>query len=132
MIPTISFLEDNFNIFNNKYFSNRLKMPEFILGTQPGYWGRFNCDGEYNLFSGKVTSFSNPRIEMTTAYSRAENSVLNTLLHEMIHYYVVDIMRRNEGTHGRRFERFARLVNRDGWDVRDTNDILPTDIYLGK
>jgi len=132
MIPTEQFLKDSFRVFNSRYFSNRLKMPSFVLGTAPGYWGRFLCDGRYDTLTGKVRSFSNPRIEMTTVYSRAEKSILNTLLHEMIHYYVTSVLRKYCQFHESEFEEIANTVNRDGWDVRDTNEILSTDVYLGK
>jgi len=131
MIPTINFLEENFADFNTRYFHNRLKNPTFVLGTAPGFWGRFLCEGRYDTLTGKVCSFSNPIIEVTTAYSRAEKSVLNTLLHEMIHYYVVSVLRKYSPSHESEFEEMAQNVNRDGWDVREVNDILPTDKLVG-
>jgi len=49
----------------------------------------------------------------------------------MIHYYVTSVLRKYCQFHESEFEDIAQLVNEDGWDVRGTNDILPTDIYVG-
>ena len=121
MVPTIKWIEQNFNIFNKKYFDSKLPTPKFSLNCPDNMWGFYDYKFVYNMRRQVTKILSVGELCLTSKYSRNEIDVKSTLLHEMIHMYIYLIARiypKNE--HGKEFQFFASYINRDGYNVSAT------------
>ncbi|MGM9746450.1 MAG: SprT-like domain-containing protein [Paludibacteraceae bacterium] len=85
--PTIDitkeFVKEKFKEYNELYFNGELKMPKITLIDGTKYAGTFTC--RHNKTTGKLYEQ-----EIGIAYNVLWNikTFENTLVHEMIHYYV--------------------------------------------
>ena len=82
MIVTKSWIENNYNKYNNLYFGGILPNIEFKISRSKKTWGYAAYN--YNLFTNKVIPFS---ITISNYFDSPEEVKLTTLLHEMIHIY---------------------------------------------
>lgn len=110
MIPTIDYIRQYFDIYNAKYFNSVLPYPQFELMKTKYLLGQYcpkECGGD--------------KIRITIAYEGAEIFFQNTLIHEMIHYYLNFIGDEDTGwarSHGPHFKREAARINKDGWNIQ--------------
>ena len=82
MIVTKSWIENNYNKYNNLYFGGVLPKIEFKISRSKKTWGQ--ADYIYNRFTNKLTPIS---ISISNYFDSPEEVKLTTLLHEMIHIY---------------------------------------------
>lgn len=95
-----------FNEFNEKYFDNKLFMPNFKIKKSKSYFGK--CFGRQNL------------IIMSNYLDRTEKDFQNTFIHEMIHLWQWQIL--HEMNHGKSFKKKAAEINMDGWNIKRCSD----------
>ena len=78
---TIDDLQKRFIEYNRLYFHNRLKMPMFKIGT----WSYGSIEGSY-----RHDKEGNPMISIrdTISLMWTDERLKNTLIHEMLHYYM--------------------------------------------
>lgn len=110
MTPTIEYLNRYFDIYNVKYFNSILPVPKFEL-----------MNTKYLLGQYCPPSTGSHKIRITKAYEGAEVFFQNTLIHEMIHYYLNFIGDEDKGwarSHGPNFKREASRINKDGWNIQ--------------
>lgn len=110
MTPTIEYLSRYFDIYNVKYFNNILPRPLFEL-----------INTKYLLGQYCPSSIGAHKIRISKAYEGAEVFFQNTLIHEMIHYYLNFIGDEDKGwarSHGPNFKREAARINKDGWTIQ--------------
>ena len=122
MVPSLPWVKKNFDLYNSKYFGGKLPTPKFNLDALKGLeWGRYDPHCLYYKSNRKVCSIKDAGIlTLSNAFDRPEQSVINTLLHEMIHEYVNLILRVcPENPHGAEFMSMADRINADGWNVED-------------
>lgn len=106
MTPTIEYLEKYFGIYNAKYFYSILPVPEYELMNTKYLLGQY-CPPH--------------KIRISKAYEGAEVFFQNSLIHEMIHYYLNFIGDEDKGwarSHGPNFKREASRINKDGWNIQ--------------
>ena len=106
MTPTIEYLEKYFGIYNAKYFYSILPVPEFELMNTKYLLGQY-CPPH--------------KIRISKAYEGVEVFFQNSLIHEMIHYYLNFIGDEDKGwarSHGPNFKREASRINKDGWNIQ--------------
>lgn len=129
MVPNLQWIKQNFDFFNQKYFGNSLPAPKFVLGCPGDLWGYYDGDATA-LFGERITRVNSPgTIALTTAYSRNEHSIQNTLIHEMIHMYIIVVLRKLPyEEHNEDFYRMAESINRDGWNISANNDLSDDDV----
>lgn len=129
MVPNLQWIKQNFDFFNQKYFGNSLPTPKFVLGCPGDLWGYYDGDATA-LFGERITRVNSPgTIALTTAYSRNEHSIQNTLIHEMIHMYIIVVLRKLPyEEHNEDFYRMAESINRDGWNISANNDLSDDDV----
>lgn len=111
MIPTIPYLEKKFNLYNAKYFNNKLRKPQFAISNSRNSLGVCITHREYGIpvqYTIKVTKY----------YDRTEHEVDETLIHEMIHLYIRQFGIIDSSTHGYRFMSEAERINEDGWNIK--------------
>jgi hypothetical protein len=123
MLPTRDWMARNFDAFNAKYFNNKLQTPKFDpFYGQRGNLGFYSPDGTVNKL-GRIKQINSPgTIHLSGIYDRSEKDLQETLLHEIIHQWVLTIARVYEGKngHSRQFKAMAERINKDGWDVNET------------
>lgn len=129
MVPNTQWLVTNFKLFNTKYFGGKLPMPKFSYRCPANNWACYNNEtAEYN--GNKITNVtSSGEMAFTKRYYRAESSIQNSLLHEMIHMYCLFVLK-IVPEHGQEFNQLAAKINQDGWQISEKNDKSDTDILI--
>ena len=119
MIPNTQWMKEKFSLYNQKYFENRLPVPEFAVERLNGIWGAYDLNAQFSRRSRKIVNVrGNGKITLTNARERNEKSVINTLLHEMTHEYVYLVMGIYPmDKHGKEFMSVANKINADGWNI---------------
>jgi hypothetical protein len=96
--------------YNKKYFDGSLPMPEIFIGNKKRSFGTY-----YRM---KGLGKYRQAIEISNYFDRPEKDVCQTLIHEMIHYYLDYHNINDRGKHhGPRFYAMADIINRDGWVI---------------
>jgi hypothetical protein len=102
MILTIKFLKDKFKEYNKMYFENKLKMCNFSL---------YSSFYEYARFSPQIKK-TKARIWINKKIKWDEELLKNTLMHEMVHYYVYSVIgiKNFLFPHGQKFRRVCKEI----------------------
>ena len=95
-----------FRDYNDIYFNSILPMPRFEVIHSFRYFGYFESD-IYN------NTTLNPVIRISDQYKYTESQFRDILVHEMIHYYLAYIGKDIKARHGKEFNRYAEMLNRD-------------------
>ena len=109
MIATLDYVKDKFEEFNNMCFEGKLKPLPFKLSSARSFLGqvRFrrdkNPDGTW-YFSDFIFIVSN-KTDME------EREIEDTILHEMIHYYILSNQMQDTSPHGEIFIRMMKDIN---------------------
>ena len=86
MKPTVDFIREHFELYNRMMFGGTLTVPPIHLTNARTYMGMLTYKRRVGLFGGKRFSDFALRISRRFDYSEAE--LQDTLIHEMIHYYI--------------------------------------------
>ena len=115
---TIEFIERNFNEFNEKFFSGKLKTPVFEINRTRSCLGMCCWKNKVNT-KGNVIGKFDYRIKISEYFDRSETDYINTILHEMIHLHIRQNNLAPESEHhGYVFKSIANRINRYGYDVK--------------
>lgn len=98
MRPTLEYLYNKFDYFNKLCFSGQLQRPVIRLTTRKAALGLTHC--ETDRCSSKKTVW----IEISVRHDLPEEEYIDTLLHEMIHYYIEINNLRDDAAHGSLFK----------------------------
>jgi len=113
MIPTVAYIQARFDEYNERFFGGSLPPIPVRLSHAKGFLGKV-CfvRKRQGLFGGyRNTDFVlriNARIDLD------ETLVQDTILHEMIHYYIAYNQWHDSSTHGHLFRREMARINREG------------------
>ena len=91
-------LKEIFNEWNEKAFEGKLPIPNFKLTTTKRMLGSY--------------TLSNRLISVSVFYDRTENEFVNTIVHEMLHYYIHYFNIKDTSAHGRVWKRMANDLNK--------------------
>lgn len=109
-------LREWFLEFNSKYFGGELPEPRFVVNHAKRMMGQFSCRRvRKGLFGGYETV--GYTIKISEFYQMEEHDYQSTLLHEMIHYYIIFKKLRDTSAHGVLFRKWMERLNRDGWNI---------------
>ena len=86
MILTTDILRTWFRQFNTDYFGGELPMPRIVLSKARTRLGTMACKCTRRLLKRVYSDFV---IRISTYYECTEREFQETLLHEMIHYYII-------------------------------------------
>lgn len=112
---TIKYLTDKFEVYNMLYFNNLLPIPKFKITSARHTLGQYKYNG-LALYSHTIC--------VTDYYNRpTEKDYDQTLIHEMIHYFIKYMKIEDTSSHGRIFKQQCKRINKDGWDLARTTDI---------
>ena len=125
-----TWIEKNFNEFNEKYFNGALPTPHFEVCNTKSFLGQAS-------YKGRTSGNLSYKIKISNFYDRKEKEFQNTLIHEMIHLYFYDA-KKYSVHHGKEFQSMARSFDKYGWDIRTsdssekhtTNHIIPKRIIV--
>ena len=115
MTLTTDILRTWFRQFNTDYFGSELPMPRIVLSKARTRLGTMACKCTHRLMKRVYTDFT---IRISTYYECTEREFQETLLHEMIHYYIMYKHIPDTSSHGKVFrEMMHRLNSRYGWHI---------------
>lgn len=115
MTLTTDILRTWFRQFNTDYFGSELPMPRIVLSKARTRLGTMACKCTRRLMKRVYTDFT---IRISTYYECTEREFQETLLHEMIHYYIMYKHIPDTSSHGKVFrEIMHRLNSRYGWHI---------------
>ena len=100
MQASLDFLYAKFDEYNKRCFGGRLKRPKIVVS---------NAKRQLGLF---MASRPTPTIKVSNYYDRTEEEYVDTLVHEMIHYYIYTDGIRDTGPHGPLFKAWMNKINR--------------------
>jgi hypothetical protein len=131
-IPTKDWVVNMFKFYNKKYFDGRISLPNIQIKPLDGNWGYLEFVAPVNPVTRKVTAKPvKYNLLLTNSYYRAEKSVLQTLIHEMVHAYIYTVLKRYPvNQHGKLFYKIASGPNRDGWNITEKTDMVDTDVAV--
>ncbi len=113
---TVQLLRDWFGQFNTRYFGGELPEPRLAVNKSRRLLGQFSCKKvRKGLFRGyKTVGYT---IKVSEYYDLSMHEYQSTLLHEMIHYYIMYTCKKDTSAHGRLFRQWMQRLNQDGWNV---------------
>ena len=84
MRPTLKYIEEKFDYYNNLCFGGKLPRPIMKLSQRRSAVGLFRPG--YSLINGKRTKLA--ILEFSIRFDLPEVEYIDTIVHEMIHYYI--------------------------------------------
>lgn len=101
MRPTLQYIIERFDYYNQLCFDGKLQRPPITLNTRYAQMGvtKWNVRSDENGKSYN-TNFS---IEISVRRDLPEEEYTDTLVHEMIHYYIGSNNLKDDSTHGTLF-----------------------------
>ena len=104
MIPTVEYIQKRFDEFNVRYFGGQLHPVPVKLSHAKGFLGKMcYTRRKQGLFRGyKNEDF---QLRINVRIDLPETVVEDTILHEMIHYFIAYNNYHDTSTHGQLFRR---------------------------
>ena len=113
MIPTIEYIQNHFDAYNARFFDGALPPLPIRLSHAKGFLGKLTFTRrKQGLFRGYHNENFVLRINVRIDYP--EELLQDTILHEMIHYYIAVNQWRDTSTHGQLFRREMARINAEG------------------
>ena len=125
MIPTLPYIQQHFDAYNVRFFNGSLPPIPIKLSNARTFLGKVTFVKRRNfsltswLFSSGASSvgewtYSNFKLRINTRYDLPEELIQDTILHEMIHYYIAVNHLRDTSTHGQLFRSEMKRINAEG------------------
>ena len=128
MTPTVSYLQQKFAEYNKLIFGNELPPIDIVLTKAKGYVGRvvYTPARLAGLISGK-----SKRLEISVYRDLPEREVEDTLIHEMIHYYIHHKKLKDTSIHGAIFKKMMMDINlRHGRHITISKRVKREEVYV--
>ncbi len=127
---TKEYLVSKYSEFNHLIFDDSLPMIPIKLGRSKSALGYLKFRKHKNLF-GKVT-ISGFSITISTKFDLSEQEIEDTLIHEMIHFYIYHNKLEDSSSHGHIFkkmmadinEKYGRKIN-ISYRLTNTGELIP-------
>lgn len=117
MKVTLDIIREKFDLFNDSYFNSELPRIEFKITKEKRRFGFFEYARRYDAFTHKFIEVP-IRIGISSYYDMPEKSFDETLIHEMIHYYIAHKRIKDNNKHGRYFMMYAsRISAASGYNI---------------
>lgn len=97
-------IEEIFNEWNKRAFNNELPTPTFEVMTTKSMLGQYSWKKRNNSVCHKI--------RISNYYDRTENGFTNTIVHEMLHYYIRFKNIKDTSSHGRIWKQMAKDLNK--------------------
>ena len=113
MKPTVEYIQTHFDAYNRQFFGGALPTLPIKLSHAKGFLGKVTfVRKRQGLFVGYRNEDFVLRINVRI--DLPEELVQDTILHEMIHYYIAVNQLRDTSTHGRLFRAEMARINEQG------------------
>lgn len=109
MIPTREYMERKFDEFNALIFDGQLPRIPIYMTRAKTFLGKCVYTKRRKLFGG--TKFSDFSLRISTSYDLPEAEVEDTIIHEMIHYYIGYKGIKDTSSHGKVFRQMMADIN---------------------
>ena len=103
MIATIDYLERKFDEFNHTIFEGRLKTLPLRLSSARTFLGQLRYRRKRRFWGG--WKYDNFQLVISTAKEMNEQLLEDTIIHEMIHYYILSNQLQDTSAHGKLFRK---------------------------
>lgn len=124
MKPTIEYIKTKFGEFNHLIFDDKLPLLPIQLSNAKSYLGMLVYKKRRKLF-GKVEKYDF-RLRISTRMDLPESEVEDTIIHEMIHYYIDYNGIKDTSAHGQIFRQMMSDINtRFGRHITITHKSTP-------
>lgn len=122
MKATIPFIEDCFRRFNERYFENSLPEIPIRLSNAKGFLGKLTYSRRRTFwFTENYCDFV---LRINTRIDLSQEELEDTIIHEMIHYYIAYHRLGDTSSHGPRFRAIMTTINqRDGRHISVTHKL---------
>lgn len=122
---TKDYVRQRLRDFNEKYFDSKLDVDCFGIKLFPykNMGGAIYFNTGFNRFTGQTYNTYIKEFRLSTYFSFTEVQLCNVILHEMIHLYQLQILKRQDlngsklAPHGRSFTSKMYEINRYGWNI---------------
>ncbi|MBR1879058.1 MAG: SprT-like domain-containing protein [Paludibacteraceae bacterium] len=118
MIPTIDYIQTRFDEYNERFFNGSLPPIPIRLSHAKGFLGKVTFTRKpANPFALRpFARYQNTDfvLRINVRIDLPQEVVDDTILHEMIHYYIAVNQWNDTSTHGRLFRREMARINREG------------------
>lgn len=127
MRATLAEIENWFDEYNKMCFGGILTRPPILLNSRLNAMGRTVNKWHKDVLVNKITE--SLHIEISIRLDLPEEEYRDTLLHEMIHYWIMSTGQTDDGIHGTLFmNKMNELINKYG--VKITVNYKPSDDIL--
>lgn len=109
MKPTIPYLKSKFEDFNVKIFGGRLPEVPITLCQVTSFVGQYKSK-IHVLPDGRRQPYD-PQLRFSTAFDLTETEIEDTVIHEMIHYFIAYNGLIDRSTHGPLFKALMNSIN---------------------
>ena len=124
MKPTIEYIENKFREFNHLVFDDKLPILPIQLSNAKTFLGMLVYKKRRKLF-GKLELYDF-RLRISIRLDLPENEVEDTIIHEMIHYYIHFNGIKDTSAHGKVFRQMMNDINqRFGRHITITHKSTP-------
>lgn len=106
---TVEFVSEKFAEYNAAMFAGRLPLPQIELTTAKTFLGQC-CSKVVRLADGRRVH-SNFRLRFSTYFDVPQRELEDTVIHEMIHYFITFNGLCDSSTHGEIFKSLMRSLN---------------------
>lgn len=110
MRATVEFVQQSFTRFNSLCFEGTLRPIPIKLANARTFLGKVTYTGKRNLF-GKIVSYGNVTLRISTAFDLPENELEDVVIHEMIHYCILLRRLKDTSAHGIIFRKMMAEIN---------------------
>lgn len=116
MIPTVRFIQERFDYFNKLCFEGKLPVPPIGLNNRTTSVGLTHFKKKLNVIGETV--FYDIWIEISTRLDLPKEEIDKTIVHEMIHYYIMHNNLQDDSPHGHLFRaKMKELNDKYGLDI---------------
>lgn len=135
MKPTTDYIAARFAEYNSLLFGGKLPVPQFRSGNARSMLGHLKYRRRRSLL-GRV-HYSDFVLTVSARFDLPEEEVQDTIIHEMIHLYILSNGIRDTSSHGRVFRSWMQKINTEyGRHIsishRFTSEELAADTHLRK
>ena len=109
MVATLDYIERKFNEFNHTIFKDSLKPLPFKLSSARTFLGQLRYRRKRG-FWGKCT-YDNFQLVISGRKEMNESLLEDTIIHEMIHYYILSNQLVDTSSHGKIFRKMMNDIN---------------------
>lgn len=113
MIPTVDYIQSCFDEYNVLFFNGTLSPIPIKLSNARTFLGKVTFVKRRKWLFGEWV-YSNFKLRINTRFDLPEELIQDTILHEMIHYYIAVNHLRDTSTHGQLFRREMKRINEQG------------------